>query len=182
MENNKPRSIKLRPLTMDDFNCVLAWSRDEGFCLANGWELDRSEDELYGWWLRCVKNDSRDFVRMGIEYDDRLIGYADLASIEGHTAELGIAIGESTLWGQGIGVKAARCMMAFGFEKLGITVFTAETHESNARSRKMLENLGFQENSRIGHEEYMGEDSRLIQYQLLNMEKGMDDKITPDIK
>ncbi|WP_316569398.1 GNAT family N-acetyltransferase [Neobacillus sp. YIM B06451] len=158
-------SIKLRPLTMDDFNFVLAWSMDERFCLANGWEQNRDKDKLYKWWLRCVKNEADDFIRMGIEYNDRLIGYADLASIQGHTAELGIAIGESGLWGQGIGVNAARCMMEFGFEKLGITVFTAETHESNVRSGKMLKKLGFKEISRIGYEEYMGTDNRLVQYQ-----------------
>lgn len=182
MAMTNPAHVNLRPLTMEDFPSVLNWSKDEIFCQANGWELNRDQDELYRWWLRCVKNDTRDFVRIGIEYDDRLIGYADLALIQGHTAELGIAIGESSLWGQGIGLQAARCMMAFGFEKQGLTVFTAETNESNTRSRKMLEKLRFQEISRIGHEEYMGAESLLVQYQFLYREKGRDDKITPDIK
>ncbi|RDU37999.1 N-acetyltransferase [Neobacillus piezotolerans] len=169
----KPPPVKLRPLTMDDFPGVLNWGKDKKFCLANGWELNRDEEELYNWWLRCVKNESGDFTRMGIEYDDRLIGYADLACLQGHTAELGIAIGESTLWGQGIGAKAARCMIEFGFEKLGITVFTAETHESNVRSGKMLEKLGFKEISRIGHEVYMEKETRLVQYLFSFSENGV---------
>ncbi|TDM16652.1 hypothetical protein [Macrococcoides canis] len=48
-------------------------------------------------------NEYDDFIRLGIELDDKLIGYADLAYIKGNSAELGIAIGESKLWGRGIG-------------------------------------------------------------------------------
>jgi [ribosomal protein S5]-alanine N-acetyltransferase len=43
---------------------------------------------------------------MGIDLEERLVGYADLACIKDNTAELGIAIGESTLWGKGIGANS----------------------------------------------------------------------------
>ncbi|WP_053367954.1 GNAT family N-acetyltransferase [Bacillus sp. FJAT-27245] len=165
MEVNNVQSVNIRPIRIDDFKFVLNWSSDEEFCLANGWETNRNEDELYRWWLRCVKNETNDFVRMGIEFDGKLIGYADLAGIHGHSAELGVAIGDTAYWGKGLGVKAAQCMMEYGFKKLDITNFTAETHEENVRSKKMLEKIGFKEISRIGHEEYMGAESRLVQYQ-----------------
>ncbi|WP_059173985.1 GNAT family N-acetyltransferase [Bacillus sp. FJAT-27445] len=166
METSNVESVKIRPLRIDDFKFALNWSRDEGFCLANGWEMNRNEEELYRWWLRCVKNEAKDFVRMGIECDGKLIGYADLAGIQDHSAELGVAIGDTAQWGKGLGVKAAQCMMEYGFKKLGITDFAAETHEENVRSRKMLEKIGFKEISRIGHEEYIGAESQLIQYQV----------------
>lgn len=57
-------------------------------------------------------------------------------------------------------------MMDYAFKKLGITVFNAETHEANIRSRKMLEKLEFIEISRIGIEEYFGTENELIQYRL----------------
>jgi len=56
-------------------------------------------------------------------------------------------------------------MIEYGFNKFGITTFHAETHESNIRSRKMLVNIGFEEVSRIGSEEYLGKIDQLIQYQ-----------------
>ncbi|MFJ7934558.1 GNAT family N-acetyltransferase [Sporosarcina sp. NPDC096371] len=56
------------------------------------------------------------------------------------------------------------CMMDYAVKKLGITVFNAESHESNNRSRKMLEKIGFKEISRIGKEEYLGMETQLIQY------------------
>lgn len=69
IEKNCLHSIKIRPLSMDDYKKVLNWSKDDIFCAANGWEKNRSEDELYSWWLHCINNIS---------------------------AELGIAIGERT--------------------------------------------------------------------------------------
>lgn len=164
---NDSKSIKIRQITLDDYQSVLKWSKDDSFCLANGWEKNRSPEELYQWWHNCVHNAADDFIRMGIEWKEKLIGYADLACIKENTAELGIAIGESGLWGNGIGFNAAKCMMDYGLKKFGITIFTAETHETNLRSRSMLEKLGFEEISRIGSEEYFGMDIQLIQYKLV---------------
>ncbi|KAA0955911.1 GNAT family N-acetyltransferase [Sporosarcina sp. ANT_H38] len=166
MNNNTVSTIKIRSLSIDDYKIVLNWSKDDTFCSANGWEKNRSEEELYRWWLHCINNDFEDFIRMGIELEERLVGYVDLACIKDNTAELGIAIGESALWGRGIGPNSILCMMDYAFKKLGITVFDAETHEENIRSRKMLEKIGFIEISRIGNEEYLGTENQLIQYRL----------------
>lgn len=159
-------SIKIRPLTVEDFTDVLKWSKDLKFCAANDWEENRDEEELYKWWLHCVNNTAQDFIRLGIELESRLIGYADLASIKDNSAELGIAIGESTLWGKGIGYNSCLRMMNYAANYLGITVFHAETHETNIRAIKMLETLKFKEMSRVGNEKYLGEECKLIQYRL----------------
>lgn len=166
MKNDIFPSIKIRPIAEEDFNTVLGWRQDEDFCKANDWESNRRE-ELWEWWLNCVNNTSEDFLRLGIECNEKLIGYIDLSSIKGNTAELGIAIGDSGLWGKGIGQHAALLAMDYGSESLGITAFDAETHQDNLRSRKMLEKLGFKEISREGFEEYQGRKNRLIQYELV---------------
>ncbi|MEW9108735.1 MAG: GNAT family N-acetyltransferase [Cytobacillus gottheilii] len=158
--------IKIRPITMNDYKYVLNWSTDKTFCHANGWKIDRKPEELYDWWFNQLYYSSREFVRLGIEQDGKLIGYGDMADMKNHTAELGIAIGERMLWSQGIGTKAASDLMKYGVKKYGIAKYTAETHENNQRSRKMLEKLGFQETSRTGKEEYLGEYVQLIQYVL----------------
>ena len=139
MNNDKnTSSIKIRPISIADYEAVLKWSQNEIFCLANQWELNRDSNEVYAWWLKCVNNRSENFVRMGIEFEGKLIGYTDLANITDHSAELGIAIGESSLWGKGIGFEAAHRTMEFASRNLGIKIFEAETHETNIRSRKML--------------------------------------------
>ena len=163
-KNNNIHSLTIRSLSIDDYEIVLSWSKDDIFCSANGWEKNRSEEELYRWWLHCIDNKSDNFVRMGIELEERLVGYADLACIKDNTAELGIAIGESALWGKGIGSNSILCVMDYASKNLGIRIFNAETHEENIRSRKMLEKIGFIEISRIGYEEYLGTENQLIQY------------------
>ncbi|WP_025784448.1 GNAT family N-acetyltransferase [Sporosarcina sp. D27] len=166
MNNKKSilHPIKIRNLHEDDYKAVLKWSRDDTFCEANGWELNRNEQELYKWWLHCVNLESKDSVRLGILLEDKLVGYVDLAHIKNNTAEIGIAIGERIVWGKGIGTSSILCMMKYASKKFGITTFDAETHEGNIRSRKMLKKVGFIEISRIGHEDYLGIDDQLIQY------------------
>ncbi|MEH7886084.1 GNAT family N-acetyltransferase [Bacillus sp. JJ1609] len=168
METKGENFIKVRPLHIDDFSNVLKWSKDDIFCLANGWEKNRNTEELYQWWLHCINNQSEDFVRMGIEINKKIVGYVDLASIKDNIAEIGIAIGESKLWGQGIGFYATKCMMDFASKKLDITIFDAETHKANIRSRKMLEKIGFKEISRIGNDAYQDTKNKKMKNPFFN--------------
>ena len=161
------QSIRIRPLTMDDFSFVLDWSKDESFCRANDWQLNRNEEELFKWWHHCVNYDAQDFIRWGIEYNEKIIGYVDLAFIQENTAELGIAIGDSKIWGRGIGYTAALHTMDYGYKNLEIKIFEAETHEDNIRSQRLLKKLGFKEMSRNGYEEYLGRKNQLIQYRVV---------------
>ncbi|TYS54428.1 GNAT family N-acetyltransferase [Sutcliffiella horikoshii] len=156
--------IQLRALQIEDFPVVVKWSKDHAFCLANGWETGRNEDELFSWWHNCVHNHSHNFLRLGIEFESRLIGYADLANINSISSEISIAIGESRAWGHGVGTNALKQLIVYATVKFRTQVFDAETHETNMRSRKMLKKLGFTEISRIGSEEYMGKGTQLIQY------------------
>lgn len=116
--NNNSVSIKLRSLTVDDYSKVLNWSKDDSFCSVNGWEKNRSPKELYKWWLSCVNNAAEDFIRLGIEFNEELIGYADLACIKANSAELGIAIGESRLWGEG-----HRIFISYIYDRLRVKQF-----------------------------------------------------------
>lgn len=91
MNNNKDTYfLKIRPLSISDYETVIEWSRHENFCLANQWELNREPDEVYSWWHKCVNNTANNFIRMGIDIEGNLIGYTDLANITNNSAELGI--------------------------------------------------------------------------------------------
>jgi|GEM_PF-785485 len=160
------KKLIFRTLKNDDYHFVLRWSMDEKFCEANGWRKNLDEEELFSWWQYSVNLNRKDFIRLGIEYKDRLFGYADLAEIQNDSAEIGIAIGESQLWGKGIGTTVTHMFIKYAFEKFGITTFCGETHETNFRSKKMMEKLGFEEASRNGSEIYLNKDTPLIQYKL----------------
>lgn len=157
--------MKVRDIRYEDITEVIKWNKDEFFCSANGWPLDRTDTELKRWWHNCVeKNKEQNFKRIAIIMDNKMIGYGDLAEIHESTAEIGIAIGDSSLWGQGIGEKALQNIMQFGTVQLGLTTYFAETHTTNKRAQALLKKLKFEEISREGQEFYLGEVSGLIQY------------------
>ncbi len=47
-------------------------------------------------------------------------------------------------WGQGYATEAARAVLAFGFEKLGLPEIVSFTTAANVRSRRVMEKLGMQ--------------------------------------
>src|SRR5699024_397588 len=112
------RALKLRPIVLNDFKTILEWSQNDTFCKANGWDLNRDREELYIWWENLVNRPPEGFLRLAIEQESQLIGYADLATVKEDTAELGVAIGESELWGKGLGSKAAELMISYGTKEL----------------------------------------------------------------
>lgn len=147
MEYVSQDSLTLRPLKLYDFPQVLLWNQDPLFCEVNEWPLCREETALHEWWKQCVENNRPGFHRIGIEWSNRLIGYVDFADMTEHSAELGIAIGDSSLWQKGLGSAALAQALEFGKTEFKIHNYIAETHVSNTRAQNMLIRLGFHKTS-----------------------------------
>lgn len=158
--------ICLRPLRPGDEEAAVRWSEDPVFCRANDWELDLPPERVCRHWRGLIEAPPPDFVRLGIERGGRLIGYGDWASITPQSAELGLAIGESRLWGQGLGVEAGRLLIAYAFGVLGLPQVRAEVHAPNTRSRRLMPKLGFREVGVVGEETYGGQPTPLIGFTL----------------
>lgn len=130
-------------MTLNDLGAVIEWSRDEVFCRANGWPVGRTADMITEHWRGILLHPAQDFLRLGVEAGGRLVGFADLAHIRDGRASLGIAIGDRRLWGQGVGIGAARLMLAQAFDGLGLRSVRAQVHETNLRSLTLIRGLGF---------------------------------------
>lgn len=170
-----PRSpkVRLRPMTDADSDAVVRWSQDREFCLANDWTLDLPPEKVRAWLEGILAELPERFLRLGIELDGRLVGYADLADIQDRVgrAEFGIALGERGVWGQGVGTAAGRAMLRHGFHTLGLTRVTAQVHAPNARSLSLMRRLGFrQEGVLRRHEVYRGGVVDVVQFGLLREE------------
>jgi [ribosomal protein S5]-alanine N-acetyltransferase len=151
--------VKLRPLRLEDLNTVILWAKDREFCLANEWSLELSEARLMTHWTGIITESSETLIRKGITFDGQLIGYADLADINTFEARasLGYAIGNSSLWGKGLGFAGAKLMLGLAFESLKLERVTAEVNVANTRSLRVLEKLGFKlEGVLRQHETYRG--------------------------
>lgn len=138
-------SVQLRALQRSDIDQILVWGADVPFCAANGWTLNLPEEKLRQHWTSIITDSRADFIRYGIVHQNPLVVYADLADIdcdEGR-AELGYAIGDSSLWGRGLGFFGAALMLKVAFERLKLKRVTASVSVTNARSKRVLEKLKF---------------------------------------
>ncbi len=143
--------VHLRPLVMSDLSRVLEWSRDEAFCLANGWPVGLPAEQLQDWFVRLLNNPPVDLIRKGIVIttaqhpEGYLVGFVDLRELNPleKRARLRIAIGDESHRGQGVGHAAGLQMLEHGFTELGLERITAEVHSSNSRMLSLVEKLGF---------------------------------------
>jgi [ribosomal protein S5]-alanine N-acetyltransferase len=151
--------VNLRALQLEDLNTVILWAKDSEFCLANEWSLELSEERIRTHWTGIITESSDTLIRKGITFENQLIGYADLADINAHEsrASLGYAIGNSSLWGQGLGFLGAKLMLEIAFTDLKLERVTAEVNAANTRSLRVLEKLGFKREGILRqHETYRG--------------------------
>lgn len=82
-----------------------------------------------------------------------------ITSKEERIAELGIVIGRAH-WGKGIGTSAARLVVRYAFDTLGLAEIRAEFLQSNVASRRVLEKLGFHFQSAIPGDPQSDSDSQ----------------------
>lgn len=80
---------------------------------------------------------------------DKLLGTIGLTPEQGtDAAELGYWLAP-THWGTGITTEAAKAVVAFGFEHLGLPVITSGYFEDNHASGRVLRKLGFMETGHV---------------------------------
>lgn len=156
--------MQLRAFTMDDLEAVSTWFQDETFREENRWMDQADFEEMKQWLETFVEHKQADFERFGIEQDGQLIGYADIKYAKQKKAQLGVAIGNSELWGHGLGGQAITLLEDYAREK-GVEIFIAQTPETHKRARRMVERLGYAEAKEVGYEDYLGEETRMIAYE-----------------
>ena len=99
------------------------------------------------WFTRMLEHQGKDqfhFVMCRLEDGQPLgtIGLFDLDYVNG-SAGIGIAIGEKSLWGQGLGTDAMNALLDFGFCQLRLERLWLEVYDYNARGRRSYEKCGF---------------------------------------
>jgi [ribosomal protein S5]-alanine N-acetyltransferase len=165
--------VQLRPLALSDISRVLQWSKDEEFCLANGWPIGLQRERLEDWFLRLINNPPVDLIRLGIMAEGELVGFVDLREVNPleHRARLRIAIGDPGQRGQGLGYAAGLKMLDHAFSVLGLSRITAEVTSSNVKMLGLLDKLGFtREGILRQHETRNGIKEDLILFGMLRSE------------
>ncbi|MFK0273240.1 GNAT family N-acetyltransferase [Ensifer sp. NPDC090286] len=136
--------LLLRPTTPAD--------AERAFEIQSDWDVTRmlrmaqfppDLDDMTGWfgehpqeWIAGTA------FRFAIERNGRMIGLVDLDGIDGEQGELGYWL-EKPSWGQGYAFEAAKAVVAFAFEQLGLATLKTGHAADNPASGKVLLKLGF---------------------------------------
>lgn len=154
-----PRLV-LREFTADDFEAVHAYGSDPEVVEFLPWGPN-SEQDTIDFLERNVKNaavDPREDFVLGVvrRCDDRLLGGVGLhlPDAESHLGMLGYVYHRDA-WGQGYATEAARAIVSFGFDVLGLRRIWAGCDPENRASARVLEKIGM---SLEGH---LREDQRV---------------------
>ena len=159
--------LTLRELTTADAETLAGWQTDALFCAHAGWKRRESQQQSVEWWRNQISHPDPHLIRLLALDTQHPVGYVDLHGSGQVERELGYLVGPSASWGHGLGTAAARAGVAFGFEGLGLTRIWAEAIEANAASVKVLRRLGMREIG-FGHEEdFLGQTSRYVQYEIM---------------
>ena len=136
--------VRLRPVEENDLPHFVGWLADREVTrwLAAMGDPPTLDDE-YEWYER--RRSDPDSVMWSIEtVEGRLAGNVELRlSAQPRRAEIGIAIHDKTLWGQGLGTDAVRLVLAYAFEELELNRVELTTDEANERAIRCYEKCGF---------------------------------------
>ncbi len=137
--------IYLRPLDVDDLDRCLRWINDPEILSTLGRREPMGRAAEKEWLEGQYKSDRHMNLAIVVADGDRHIGNCGFNAIDyvNRNAIFGILIGDKDAWGQGYGPEAARLILKYGFEELGLHRIGLEAYSHNARALRAYEKAGF---------------------------------------
>jgi [ribosomal protein S5]-alanine N-acetyltransferase len=149
--------LLLREFEEDDRRAVLTYQRDPRFARFYPW-AERTEADARSFvqaFLDQKGEVPRTRFQLAITLGDELIGSAGV-----RVSRPGVRIGDLGFelapahWGQGYATEAARAMLRFGFEVLGLHRVGAHCIAENTASARVLTKLGMCQEGRLREAEF----------------------------
>lgn len=159
-------TVTLRALQSGDEETAVRWAADEVFCRAADWTPGLAPRVVRRHWQAIIAGGDPHFLRLGVIYGGALVGYVDLANLSAGAGELGVALGERSLWGCGIARQACEQLLTRAWA-LGLARVTAQVDARNDRSHALMTRLGFQESGKAVAAPDPGHRPPVRQYVLL---------------
>ena len=160
-------------LSVEDVKGLYDYAKNPNVGPNAGWAPHKDEDESaeiikelflpYNVWSIRDKNTHKIMGSIGLEPDRRREGVASL--------EMGYSLGEQ-YWGHGYMTEAARAVMKYAFDELGIVIMSICTGPQNKRSQRVIEKCGFKFEGvqRKGYHIYDGTDRDNLVFSILKEE------------
>jgi RimJ/RimL family protein N-acetyltransferase len=166
----------LREFVAEDWPAVLAYQRDPRYLRLYEWN-DRTEADarrFVNMFIEQQKQRPRRRYQLAVTLKDggRLIGNVGIRRGSGgaHEAEIGYELAPDE-WGRGYATEAAREIVRFGFEELGLHRISAWTVAENVASARVLEKVGMTLEGRLRDKEhYKGRYWDVLMYAMVKGE------------
>ena len=145
MAELETKRLVLRPFVDGDAEDVYAYAKDSRVGPAAGWPPHTSVENSLE-IIRTVFSAPNVFALVNRE-SGKVIGSAGFVGrhrteLPGPDDELGYALSPE-FWGRGLMSEAARKLIRFGFEDLGLHTIWCNHYEGNERSRRVIAACGF---------------------------------------
>lgn len=166
--------IYLRPMTEDDTDLIVKWRNQKNVRDYFIYQADFTrEGHLY--WLHEVVEKGRAAQMMICEKEtDKPVGSVYIRDIDHthHKGEYGIFIGEESARGKGIGTSAAKLMIEYGFQELGLHRIYLRVLNGNEQAVRSYEKAGFVKEGYLKEDAYInGKYVDIVWMAIVNEEK-----------
>lgn len=149
LDGDHVRLREFRAADLDDSMAVAADGRVTRWLSFDSLTRAQQEERLNGIIERAAVRPRREYyLAVTTRQSDRLIGFARLGFDGVNAGKLGYAIAHGH-WGHGYAVDAARTLVRYGFETLGLHRISAAIGPDNAASIAVVVKLGFVREGRI---------------------------------
>lgn len=149
----------LRDFTADDWPAILVYQSDPRYLQYYEW-TERTEEDVRGFanmFIEHQKQQPRTRFQLAVilKADGRLIGNCGIrmAAVDSHEGEIGYELSPDE-WGHGYATEAARAIIRFGFEELGVHRIGAWCVAANTASARVLEKAGMKLEGRLRDKEH----------------------------
>lgn len=140
-------SVYLRELNLKDAQTSCKWRNNpEIWKFTKFRPLTEVTLETETKWLKKVLSNKNEYrFAICLKENDRYVGNIQLINVNEKDAELHVFIGETTLWGKGIGKSAVIKALDFAFDELCLNKVKLEVHNENTNAKKIYDSLGFKQ-------------------------------------
>lgn len=140
-------SIYIRPLELNDASTSYLWRNNPLVWKFTGGRPDRIiTKELETDWLSgALKRENEYRFAICVKETDQYIGNAQLTHITDNSAQYHIFIGETELWGKGIGKQATALLLGYAFDELKLNSVFLEVNAEHKAAIKAYQKSGFVE-------------------------------------
>ncbi len=170
--------IYLRPMVEADTDMIVAWRNKPSVRNFFIYQADFTREGHLYWLHEVVEKGHACQMIICDKETDKPLGSVYIRDIdkEHHKGEYGIFIGEEDVRGRGIGTQAARLMIQYGFEVLGLHRIYLRVLAGNKRAIRSYEKAGFQQEGLLHHDVCIhGKYEDIVWMSIVNEEKKSED-------